>query len=156
MILALLVAIGLAVAAPAALAHPPAQLNADAERVIAEEVREFRKALAAAIAAKDAVGLRRMYADGFVHTHGSGKVDGKDARIVAALAGDPIIETAPADDVVIRIPGGWTAVATGVSPVRALSDGKTYAFRWTAVYVRMGDSWQLAASHATRMHEIKP
>lgn len=156
MVRSLILAMTLLAAAPATFAHPPAQLNADAERVIAQEVREFRKALAAAIVAKDAVRLRRMYADSFVHTHGSGKVDGKDARIVAALAGDPIIETAPADDMVIRIPGGWTAVATGMSPIRALADGKTYAFRWTAVYVRMGDNWQLAASHATRLHEIKP
>ena len=66
-----------------------------------------------------------------MHTHGSGKVDGKDARIVAALAGDPVIETAPVTDLVIRVPGGWTAIATGLSPIRSLADGKTYNFRWT-------------------------
>ena len=48
--------------------------------------------MVAAIEKKDAAALRKIYADGFVHTHGSGKVDGKDARIVAALAGDPVIE----------------------------------------------------------------
>lgn len=137
-------------------AHPPSILNQAAEKAVAEEVQAFRKALADAIEKKDAATLRSMYADGFTHVHGSGKLDGKDARIVSALAGDPVIENAPVTDLVIRVPGGWTAIATGVSPIRSLADGKTYACRWTAVYVRIGDNFQLAASQATRMHEIKP
>jgi ketosteroid isomerase-like protein len=138
----------------AALAHPPAILNQAAEKAVVEEVTEFRETLAAAIERKDAAALRGMYADSFVHTHGSGKTDGKDARIVSALAGDPVIETATVTDLVIRVPGGWTAIATGVSPIKS-SDGKTYSFRWTAVYVRIGDGWQIAASQATRLAEVK-
>ncbi len=138
----------------AALAHPPAILNQAAEKAVVEEVTDFRKTLAAAIERKDAAALRGMYADSFVHTHGSGKTDGKDARIVSALAGDPVIEAAPVTDLVIRVPGGWTAIATGVSPIKS-SDGKTYSFRWTAVYVRVGDGWQIAASQATRLAEVK-
>jgi Domain of unknown function (DUF4440) len=140
----------------AALAHPPAILSEREEKAAAEEVIEFRKTVAAAIEKKDAASLRKSYADSFVHTHGSGKVDGKDARIVSALAGDPVIETAPVSDLVIRVPGGWTAIATGMSPIRSLADGKIYNFRWTAVYVRMGESWQIAASQATRLGEVKP
>jgi ketosteroid isomerase-like protein len=138
-----------------ALAHPPAILNQAAEKAVVEEVTEFRKTLASAIERKDAAALRGMYADTFVHTHGSGKTDGKDARIVSALAGDPVIETAPVADLVVRVPGGWTAIATGVSPVKSMADGKTYSFRWTAVYVRIGDGWQIAASQATRLAEVK-
>jgi ketosteroid isomerase-like protein len=137
------------------LAHPPTILNQAAEKAVAEEVEAFRKALAQAIDKKDAAALRSMYADAFVHTHGSGKVDGKDARIVSALAGDPVIENAPVTDLVIRVPGGWTAIATGISPIRSLADGKTYAFRWTAVYVRIGENFQIAASQATRLNEVK-
>jgi ketosteroid isomerase-like protein len=142
------------IAVGAAFAHPPAILNQAAEKAVIEEVTEFRKTLAAAIERKDAAVLRGMYADAFVHTHGSGKTDGKDARIVSALAGDPVIEAAPVTDLVIRVPGGWTAIATGVSPIKS-SDGKTYSFRWTAVYVRIGDGWQIAASQATRLAEVK-
>jgi ketosteroid isomerase-like protein len=138
-----------------ALAHPPAILNQAAEKAVVEEVTEFRKTLASAIERKDAAALRSLYADTFVHTHGSGKTDGKDARIVWALAGDPVIETAPVTDLVVRVPGGWTAIATGVSPIKAMADGKTYSFRWTAVYVRIGDGWQIAASQATRLAEVK-
>jgi hypothetical protein len=151
-------ALFLAVAVPtgAALAHPPAILSPAGERAVAEEIVEFRKALAAAIVARDAGKLREMYAPAFVHTHGSGKLDGKDARIVSGLAGDPLIETAPVEDLVIRAPSDWTAVATGVSPIRSLADGKTYSFRWTAVYVRTQASWALAASQATRLGDVKP
>lgn len=151
-VLALLLAGFLSVGA--ALAHPPAILNQAAEKAVVEEVTEFRKTLAAAIERKDAAALRGMYADAFVHTHGSGKTDGKDARIVSALAGDPVIETAPVTDLIVRVPGGWTTVATGVSPIKS-ADGRTYSFRWTAVYVRVGDGWQIAASQATRLAEVK-
>lgn len=151
-----LVILGLMSIADMSRAHPPSILNQAAEKAIADEVIAFRKTLADAIANKDAAALRQLYADGFTHIHGSGKLDGKDARIVSALAGDPVIENAPVSDLAIRVPGGWTAIATGVSPIRSLADGKTYAFRWTAVYVRVDESFQLAASQATRLHEIKP
>ena len=151
---ACILAAALATALPAA-AHPPSILNADAEKATVEEVKAFRAAVAAAIEAKDAATVRRIYADSFTHTHGSGKVDGKDARIVSALAGDPVIENAPVSDLAIRVPGGWTAIATGMSPIRSLADGKIYNFRWTAVYVRLGEGWQLAASQATRLPEAK-
>ena len=130
-------------------------LNPEQEKVTIEEVTAFRKALADAIAAKDGKKLREMYADSFVHTHGSGKVDGKEARIASLLAGDPVIETATVEDLKIRIPGGWTAIATGISPLRSSVDGKTYSYRWTAVYVRTEKSWQVVASQATRLDEIK-
>ena len=54
------------------------------------------------------------------------------------------------------MPGGWTAIATGREPDHArMADGKTYNFRWTAVYVRIGEGWQIAASQATRLPEAK-
>jgi ketosteroid isomerase-like protein len=150
-----LLAVLLAVSAPAA-AHPPAILNSQAEQAIGEEITAFRRTVAEAIRARDADKLRRFYAPSFVHTHTTGKLDTKDARIVAALAGDPVIETATVEDLVIRVPNDWTAIATGQSPIKSLADGKTYAVRWIAVYTRTETSWQLAASQATRVGEVKP
>jgi ketosteroid isomerase-like protein len=139
----------------AVLAHPPSILSEREEKAAAEEVVAFRKAVARAIEKKDATALRKIYADGFAHTHASGKVDGKKAYIGAALAGEPVIETAPVSDLVIRIPGGWTAIARGVSPIASKSGGKATKLRWTAVYVRAGDGWQIAASHATLLEDPK-
>ena len=143
-------------AASAALAHPPPVLSAEQEKAGAEEITAFRKDFAAAVTAKNAAKLRGMYAETFTHTHSTGKQDGRDARIVAVLAGDPVIEMAPVEDLVVRMPGGWTAIVTAKSPLKSLADGKTYVFAWIAVYVRTEQSWQLAASQATRLNEIKP
>ena len=137
-----------------ASAHPPAIVSEAQRKLISEEVAAFRRDVAAAIKAKDAKRLQRMYAPSFVHTHTSGKVDGKDARIATLLKGDPVIETAPVSDLVIRIPNDWVGIATGVSPIKS-DDGKTYDVRWTAVYTREGQSWNVAASHATRLGETK-
>ena len=95
--------------------------------------------------------LRAMYADGFTHTHGSGRVDGKDARIVAALSGDPVIETAPVEELTYRVFGDHTIIVTGKSPIPNKAAKRTDNFRWISVYVRTGDRWQLAASQATRL-----
>jgi ketosteroid isomerase-like protein len=140
----------------AALAHPPAIVSEAARKVISEEVAAFRRDVAAAIKAKNAKRLARMYSPHFVHTHATGKLDGKEERIAAVLKGEPTIETAPVTELVIRIPNDWVGVATGLSNIKSSSDGKTYAYRWTSVYVREGQSWQIAASHATQLHEIKP
>ena len=137
-------------------AHPPTKLDAASEQAVIEEIVFFRKQVAAAIIAKDAAKLREFYAPSFVHTHTSGKLDERDARIVGALAGDPVIETAETSALVIRIPNDWTAIATGLSPITSMADGKVYAVRWMAVYIRTPQAWALAGSQATRSHEIKP
>lgn len=137
-----------------ASAHPPAIVSEAQRKLISEEVAAFRRDVAAAIKAKDGKRLQRMYAPSFAHTHTSGKVDGKEARIAALLKGDPTIETAPVSDLVIRIPNDWVGIVTGVSPIKS-DDGKTYDVRWTAVYTREGQAWNVAASHATRLGESK-
>jgi ketosteroid isomerase-like protein len=148
--LGLLIAMSLAAAV---WAHPPAQLSDEAEKIAIEEATAFRKALGKAIAAKDIKTLQDMYNDSFVHTHPSGKVVGKEEHIAAILKGDAVIETAPAEDVRIRVPGGWTAVATGLSRMPAPTGA--YAVRWTAVYVRGERGFEVAASHATKLGDAK-
>jgi ketosteroid isomerase-like protein len=149
-------AVSLAWGSAPARGHPPSIVNETGQKAVADEIRAFRKAIADAIASRNAAGLREMYAPTFVHTHTTAKTDNRDARIVSALSGDPIIETAPVEDLVIRVPNDWVAVATGVSPIKSAADGKTYSVRWTSVYTRTEKSWWLVASHATRSHEIKP
>jgi Domain of unknown function (DUF4440) len=148
----LVVALLLAVL-PAGLgqAHPPGAPRSDGEARVEAEILKFREALREAIAAKDVAKLRAMYAESFTHTHGSGKMDGRDTRIVSALAGDPVIETAPADEMDFRIFGTETVIATGRSPILNRQEGRSFDFRWIAVYVRSGGGWQLAASQATRL-----
>ena len=111
----------------------------------------MREELKRAIERKDAALLRAMYADSFTHTHGSGRMDGKDTRIVSVLAGDPVIETAPVEELNYRVFGDHTIIVTGKSPILNKAENKTDNFRWIAVYAKAGDRWQLAASQATRL-----
>jgi Domain of unknown function (DUF4440) len=94
-------------------AHPPGVRDED--QAVAHDVEALREELKRAIERKDAALLRAMYADSFTHTHGSGRVDGKDARIVSALAGDPVIESAPVNELNYRVFGDHTIVVSGIS-----------------------------------------
>lgn len=153
---AILMVLGVAaVLATGAMAHPPVNLTAQGHQGLIEDIHAFRKKVVAAIEGKDVVALRKIYADGFTHTHTSSKMDGKDARIVSAVAGDPVIENAPVSDLVVKIyAGGWVAVAIGFSPIQSMADGKTYLVHWTVTYAKSGEDWQIVASHATRGKEM--
>lgn len=146
-------ALALTLLAPAGLATAHSVLPPTPAQVklIEEQVKQFRAEIVAAMKAKDVQGLRAMYADSFTHTHGSGKVDGKDARIVALLAGDPVIEDAPVEELSVRVFGADTAIVTGRSPILNKTENKHYEFRWIQVFVRDRGPWQLAASQATRL-----
>jgi hypothetical protein len=87
----------------------------------------------------------------YTHTHGSGKFGNKDARLVSALAGEPLIEAAPATELVFRVFVGPTVIVTGKSPILNVKEQKTYDFRWVCVYVNWEDGSQLAVSQATRL-----
>lgn len=141
----------LALAPEAAFAHPPRQPDAAEAKKFIQEIIDFRARLAKAVRAKDLAALRALYADGFTHTHGSGKLDNKDARLVAAMAGEPLIEAAPATELVFRVFAGPTVIVTGKSPILNVKEQKTYDFRWVSVYVTAQDGWQLAVSQATRL-----
>ncbi len=134
-----------------AFAHPPRQPDPAEAKKFIEEVTDFRSKLAKAVLAKDFATLRPLYADSFTHTHGSGKLDNKDARLVAAMAGEPLIEAAPATELVFRVFAGPTVIVTGKTPILNVKEQKTYDFRWVCVYVTAQDGWQLAVSQATRL-----
>jgi Domain of unknown function (DUF4440) len=139
----------LAFAAITAAAHPPAKLTLEQEKGVIEELMAFRKVLADAVASKDAKKLRTLYADSFRHTHASGAIDKKDAYIAAIVSGQAVIETAAVTELEIRIPGGWTGVVTGRSTLSPMADGKPGDVRWMSVFVRKGDSWQVAGCQVT-------
>lgn len=147
----LLAGLPLLLLAPEALAHPPRQPDSAEAKKFIEEVTDFRAKLVKAVLAKDLAALRPLYADSFTHTAETGKLNTKDARLAAAMAGEPMIETAPATDLIFRVFTGPTVIATGKSPIQNAADHKTYDVRWVSMYVTGKDGWQLAASQATRL-----
>lgn len=134
-----------------ALAHPPRQPDDTEAKSLIEEIKDFRRKIAKAVTDKDFTTLRSIYADAFSHTHGSGKVDDKNARVVSAMVGEPMIENAPASELSYRVFAGPTVIVTGKSPILNVREQKTYDFRWLCVYVTGRDGWLLAASQATRV-----
>src|SRR5262245_36372150 len=111
-----LAALPLATAFPA-LAHPPRQPDsAEAQSIIAE-IKSFREKVAKAVTNKDAPALRAIYAEAFTHTHDSGKLDNKEARLASAMAGEPMIENAAATEMSYRVFAGPTVIVTGKSPL---------------------------------------
>ena len=133
----------------ALLAHPHEALTRERQGAVEQQVMAAREAIRAAVSAKDAAKLRALYAADFTHTHASGKVDGRDARIVSLLAGEPVIELARVEEITIRVPHADTAVLTGRSPIAGSGGGGARDVRWMQVFVRVDGDWRLAASQAT-------
>ncbi len=133
--------------APAA-AHPINPVP-KAELKLQNEIASFRKDFQQAAAARDAVALRRFYTEDFTHTHTSGKVDDKNARIVSVIAGEPTVEMAPVPEFNLSCFGDSVCIARALSPIKRGADGKWFDVRWTQTYVRTSQGWQIAISQAT-------
>jgi hypothetical protein len=138
-------------AAAPVLAHPHDEPKSAMDLAVEKVIHDVREAIRLAVAARDVAALKAIYAPAYTHTHSSGKVDGRDARIVSLLAGEPAIETAPAEDLHIDVYGTQTAIVTGRSPILNRTENRTSDFRWIQVYVNAGTGWRLAASQATRL-----
>ncbi len=115
------------------------------------ELDGFRSDLKRAAETRDIAKLRALIADTFTHTHASGKIDDKEAHIVALLARHPGIETGLMMDASVRLHGPDMAILTARSPILNPDDSKHYDFRWIQVFTRVSGHWQLAASQATRV-----
>jgi ketosteroid isomerase-like protein len=149
---AIVLAAALVLAAPVVVgAHPHDTPKSQEVMRIEASVLAARDAIKAAIAKKDVAALRALYAADFSHTHTTGKLDNRDARLVSLLSGDPVIETAEAADIHVHVHGPSTAIVTARSPIRSLADGNVYDVRWMQVFVRIDGGWRLAASQATRV-----
>ena len=146
----LLAALPLLAVSPA-LAHPPRQPDGAEAKSLVEEIKVFREKVARVIGDKDRSALRTLYADAFMHTDDLGKLHDKDARLAAALAGEPMIENASATELTYRVFAGPTIVVAGKSALLNVKEQRTYGLRWVAVYVTGVDGWLIAASQATRL-----
>jgi ketosteroid isomerase-like protein len=113
------------------------------------EIATFRKAFQVAANNRDAAALRRYYTDDFTHTHTSGKVDSKDARIVSVIADEQTVEMAPVPEFHLSCFGESVCIARALSPIKRGLDGKWFDVRWTQTYVKTSKGWQIAISQAT-------
>ena len=147
--------LALAAALPAsiAMAHPHHDLMAERQGHIEQQVMAFRVGLQTVARERDVAKLREMFAPSFTHTHTTGRVDGRDARLIAILAGDPVIELAAVEELSIRVLNPDAAVITARSPIRSISENRVVQVRWVQMMARVNGEWVLAASQATRVPE---
>lgn len=148
-----LLALGFALPASALMAHPHEQLTLERAGHIEQQVMAFRVELQTAARERNVAVLREMFATSFTHTHTTGRVDGRDARLVSLLSGEPAIELAAVEELSIRVLNADAAVVTGRSPIRSIADNSVTQVRWVQMLARVDGGWQLAASQATRVPE---
>src|SRR5262245_47049787 len=144
---AAIMAIGL-MQATGAVAQPvvPQPLVAEVSR----ELETFRSELKRAAENRDIARLRALIADTYTHTHASGQVETKEARMISLMARYPGIESGLVLDASVRVHGPDMAILTARSPILNRDENKAYDFRWIQVFTRVSGQWQLAASQETR------
>lgn len=133
-----------------AIAHPIEPVP-PADPKLRNEITAFRSAFQVAANKKDAAALRNYYTDDFTHTHTSGKVDGKDARIVSVLAAEPTVEMAAVPEFRLSCFGESVCIARALSPIKRGIDGRWMDVRWTQTYIKTPKGWQIAISQATAL-----
>lgn len=111
------------------------------------EVAAFRAEIRTAVKAKDHAALARYFADGFSHTHASGKVDDKAARIDFFVKGEPSIEDVEPEEIRFNVINKNVVTANGKTTLLFGTEKRT--FQWTGVFVKQKGKWTVAATHAT-------
>ncbi len=122
---------------------------------MAQEALAFREKIRVAIATRDKPALEAAYADNFSHLRDSGRVDHKGERIALLLSGEPTIETAPEENLVVEVFEPATVAVVAVSPVKDRETGQSPRFRWLTVYVKQAGGWKVALSQASRVQQAR-
>lgn len=114
------------------------------------EIKGLRAEIVAAIKEKNKKFLDSRLADGFTHTHASGKIDDKQARIAMLVSDSQTIDALDPESISIRAFGTGLAVAQGRTKTKEASP-KTY--QWTVVYQKANGVWSIVLSHASPVVE---
>ncbi len=128
-----------------------AAISASAQDTKTEkEIKGLRAEIVAAIKEKNKKFLDSRLADGFTHTHASGKVDDKQARVTMLISDSQTIDALEPEAISIKAFGKDLAVAQGRTRTKEASP-KTY--QWTVVYQKANGIWRIVLSHASPVVE---
>jgi hypothetical protein len=116
---------------------------------IEKEIADFRTEIRQAVKAKDRKALEKFFADGFTHTHASGKVDGKTERIDFFIKGEPTIEDVEPDEIRVIVFNKNLASAIGKTTLLFGTEKRT--FQWTGVFFKDKGKWKVLTTHATSL-----
>jgi ketosteroid isomerase-like protein len=122
--------------------------NQQAEQEIRQrETRRFE-----AIVRADLAALEDILSDDLTYTHTNGVFETKGEFIAKIKSGQLKYETFAPEDIRVRV-FGETGVLNGLARVKVQVKGEQLSFqlRFTDVYVKKGDRWQMVAWQATRL-----
>jgi ketosteroid isomerase-like protein len=121
------------------------------------EVRDTDARRIDAMVAGDTAALAPLLADELTYTHSNALVESKDAFLASIASKTIQYRSLKPSDVKVQL-YGETAVITGRVEIQVTLRGQDIALpaRFTAVYVRQGGAWRLAAWQTTRIPEEKP
>jgi uncharacterized protein (TIGR02246 family) len=100
----------------------------------------------------DVAALERLLADDLTYTHSNGTVETKQQFLASITAKTLEYRAIEAEDVKVSLHGD-TAILTGRAAVKVVNGGREMdlSLRFTAVYIREGGQWKLAAWQSTRL-----
>jgi ketosteroid isomerase-like protein len=119
-----------------------------------EEILQTERQRFEAMVKGDMAAVERTLADDLQYTHSNGVFDTK-ARFIGSLkSGELQYEEIRPEDLRARVYGA-AGVVTGLSLMKVKVRGQKAIFRirFTDVYVKKDDTWQMVAWHATRLPE---
>ena len=117
-----------------------------------QQIRQRESSRFAAMVQGDAAALEDILSDDLSYTHANAVFETKAEFIGKIKTGQLKYESFAPENLVVRV-YGTTGVVTGVARVRVQVKGEQLSFqlRFTDVYVKKGDRWQMVAWQATRL-----
>ena len=111
------------------------------------EIRRFE-----AMVRGDVAALDDILSDDLTYTHATGVFETKAEFIAKLKSGQVKYESFAPEDMLVRVYGA-TGVVTGIARVKVQVKGEHLSFqlRFTDVYVKKDNRWQMVAWHATRL-----
>ncbi len=119
-----------------------------------QQIIQLEKQRLEAMTSADTDALALILADELTYTHTSAAQDTKQSLIQAIQSGTLKYESIATDDVSVRVYGD-TAVVTGSAKLTVVARGQQNSFglRFTDVYAKQEERWQMVAWQSTRLPE---
>lgn len=117
------------------------------------EIRRLEKELIEAILRRDSAYLNRILADDLTTITPFGDLLGKQVMANIDANDDLVNQSIVTDEIEVRVYGDDAAVVTGRATVVSRFKDRDLSgqYRYTRVYVRQQENWQIVAYQATRI-----
>lgn len=110
------------------------------------EVLDFSDRVLEAVKNRDRSKLEEYFHPKFTHTHASGKVDDRNARLTVLLKGEETIDSIEPQSLTTTDFGDGLVIARGRS---STTDKQPQTYQWTRIYRKISGKWFLLATHVS-------